>query len=324
MPSLKEISAPIAPYMDEFNDRLKAALKTDSILLDRIIRYILKRKGKQMRPMFVFLSADLNGGINESTYNAAIFVEMMHTATLVHDDVVDGSPQRRGFFSVNALWKNKVAVLVGDYLLSRGLLLSLDSREFDVLRIISHAVKEMSEGELIQIEKARLMNITEEIYFKIIRKKTASLIASCCAAGAFAAGAGEECRAKMHEFGECVGIAFQIKDDLFDFEELNNTGKPGGLDIKERKMSLPVIHLLNSVGALERSRIIHAIKSHHNDPKKIDSVLQQVRNSPGMDYAKMKMMEYRDRALNILSEFPENQARQSLHDLVLFTTDRNY
>jgi octaprenyl-diphosphate synthase len=324
MPTLKEISAPIAPHMEEFNRRLREVLHTDTVLLDRIIRYILKRKGKQMRPMFVFLSALMNGGINDSAYNAASFIELMHTATLVHDDVVDGSDRRRGFFSVNALWKNKVAVLVGDYLLSRGLLLSLDTREFELLRIVSHAVKEMSEGELLQIEKARMMNISEEVYFKIIRKKTASLIASCCASGAAAAGASKEVVAKMDEFGECVGIAFQIKDDLFDFETLNETGKPGGLDIKERKMSLPVIHLLNNSNPIARRKIIHLIKNHNDDPKKIAHVLEQVRNSDGIAYATSKMEHYRSRAMNILKEFPENTARRSLEDLVIFTTERNY
>jgi octaprenyl-diphosphate synthase len=324
MISLKEIAAPIAPYMDEFNRRFHESLRTQSPLLDRIIRYILKRKGKQMRPMFVFFSAMLTGKITDSAYNAASLIELLHTATLVHDDVVDDSNERRNLFSINALWKNKIAVLVGDYLLSRGLLLSLDSGEFNLLRIVSRAVKEMSEGELLQIEKARFMNISEEVYFDIIKKKTASLIASCCASGAASTGSSEEVIRKMHEFGECVGIAFQIKDDLFDFEKVNTSGKPGGIDIKERKMSLPVIYLLKNSDIIERRRIINLIKNHNDKPEKVAVVLDKVRNSQGIPYATSFMIEYRDRAIGILKSFPENEARKALEQLVIFTTERNY
>jgi octaprenyl-diphosphate synthase len=324
MASLKEIGAPIAPYMEEFNKRFRESLRTDAILLDRIIRYILKRKGKQMRPMFVFLSALLNGEIKDSTYTAASLIELMHTGSLVHDDVVDVSNERRGLFSINALWGNKVAVLVGDYLLSRGLLISLDNKAVDLLNIVSRAVKEMSEGELLQIEKARFLNISEEIYFEIIRKKTASLIASCCAAGAASTGVSDELVNKMHSFGECVGIAFQIKDDLFDFEKVNTSGKPGGIDIKERKMSLPVIYLLKNADLIERKKIINLIKNHNDKPSKVAIVLEKVRNSQGIPYATTKMIEYRDKAISILKEFPENEARRSLEQLVIFTTERNY
>jgi octaprenyl-diphosphate synthase len=324
MNRLEQISSPIAPHMEEFNRRLKGSLHTDTFLLDRVIRYILKRKGKQMRPMFVFLSAMLNGGINDSAYHAATFIELMHTATLVHDDVVDGADRRRGFFSVNALWKNKVAVLVGDYLLSRGLLLSLETREFEQLRIVSQAVKEMSEGELLQIEKSRSLNISEEVYFRIIRKKTASLIAACCAAGASAAGAPEEAVARMRDFGERVGMAFQIKDDLMDFDTGSSSGKPGGLDIKEQKISLPVIHMLSHCTLLERRRILRLIRGHQNDPERISRVMDKVRNSEGIAYAEKVMLEFRDQALDTLKSFPEGDARRSLEALVLFTTDRKH
>lgn len=324
MDRLRQISVPIAPHMEEFNRRLKESLHTDTFLLDRVIRYILKRKGKQMRPMFVFLSAMLNGGINDSAYHAATFIELMHTATLVHDDVVDGADKRRGFFSVNALWKNKVAVLVGDYLLSRGLLLSLETREFEQLRIVSRAVKEMSEGELLQIEKSRSLNISEEVYFRIIRKKTASLIAACCAAGASAAGATEEAVARMHDFGELVGMAFQIKDDLMDFDTENRSGKPGGLDIKEQKISLPVIHLLSNSSLPERRRILGLIRGHNNDPERISRVMDKVRNSEGIAYAEKVMLGFRDQSLDLLKSFPEKDARSSLGALVLFTTDRKH
>lgn len=324
MNTLNEISAPVQQAMDEFNVRFRATLQTESPLLNRIIRYILKRKGKQMRPLFVFLSALLNGKITDSTDHAASLIELLHTATLVHDDVVDESDERRGLFSVNALWKNKAAVLVGDYLLSRGLSLSLQYGEHVMLEMVTHAVKEMSEGELLQIEKARFLNITEETYLEIIRKKTASLIAVCCSCGAYSAGASKENIEKMHAFGKNAGIAFQIKDDLFDFQKANQTGKPVGLDLQERKMSLPVIYLLNHSGFAERRSIINIIKNHNHDPEKVNSVIEKVRNSPGIDYASGRMIEYRDEALKILKSFPEHPARTSLEQLVIFTTDRNY
>jgi octaprenyl-diphosphate synthase len=324
MDSLKEIAAPVAVYMDEFNIRFRKSLKTETPLLDRIIRYILRQKGKQMRPLFVFLSAKLHGEITDSSYTAASLIELLHTASLVHDDVVDESDERRGFLSINALWKNKIAVLAGDYFLSKGLLISLQAGETGLLTIVSEAVKEMSEGELLQLEKARFLNIREDVYFEIIRKKTASLIASCCAAGASSSGASAETIKKMHDFGEAVGIAFQIKDDLFDFEKANNTGKPGGIDIKERKMSLPIIHLLNNSNYLDRRFLINLIKNHNEEPDKVAIVLEKVRNSDGIPYAIRHMMDYRDRALEILMAFPENLARKSLEQLVVFTTERNH
>ncbi len=322
--NLQEIAAPVQAEMEVFNARFRASLKTDSMLLDRVIRYILKRKGKQMRPMFIFLTSLLHGKITDSSHHAAALIELLHTASLVHDDVVDESDQRRGLFSVNALWKNKAAVLVGDYLLSRGLLMALETNEFEMLRIVSDAVKQMSEGELLQIEKARFMNISEADYITIISKKTASLIAACCACGAHGAGASAEEVERMKEFGHLVGIAFQIKDDLFDFQVSGQTGKPGGLDLQDQKMSLPVIHLLNNSSYLERRRLIHMIKNHNDEIDKVNEVLEKVRNSAGIAYASSRMIEYRDKALALLKNYPEQEARTSLEQLVIFTTERNY
>jgi len=297
-------------------------MKSTVPLLDIITRYIIKRKGKQMRPMFVFLSADICGEINESTYTAASLIELLHTATLVHDDVVDDSNIRRGFFSINALWKNKVAVLIGDYLLSRGLLLSLDNNEFELLKIVSEATREMSEGELLQIEKARKLDIEEDIYFEIIRKKTASLIASCCAAGASSGKADNETILKMKQFGTYTGIAFQIKDDLFDYDKSNTTGKPNGIDIKEQKMTLPLIYFLNKSKSGERRKVINIIKNHNNNPEKVGIVIEKVIRSGGIEYAKGKMKEYHSKALSILREFPESEARIALENLVNYTIER--
>lgn len=297
-------------------------MKSNVALLDIITRYIIKRKGKQMRPMFVFLSARVNGEITESTYTAASLIELLHTATLVHDDVVDDSNIRRGFFSINALWKNKVAVLVGDFLLSRGLLLSLENDEFELLRIVSEATREMSEGELLQIEKARKLDISEDIYFEIIRKKTASLIASCCAAGAASAKADPDRIKKMKTFGENVGIAFQIKDDIFDYESSNRAGKPNGIDIKEQKMTLPLIYLLNNSGLVEKRRIINIVKNHNQNPEKVAEVIGKVNRSGGIDYAREKMVFYHDRAMEILSEYPESESKTALKQLVDFTIER--
>lgn len=324
MYSLKEISAPVEPFMAEFNKRFRESLKTSTPLLNIIIRYILKNKGKQMRPMFVFLSAQLNGNTSNSAYNAAALIELLHTATLIHDDVVDESDKRRGFFSINALWKNKIAVLLGDYLLSRGLLLALDTKEYQLLHIVSTAVKEMSEGELLQIEKARFMNISEETYFDIIQKKTASLIAACCSCGAASTGANESIIARMHEFGIQAGIAFQLKDDLMDFDSSNHSGKPSGIDIKERKMSLPVIHMLRNMNTLERRKTINIIKNHHDDNVKIAKIIEKVKNSDGINYSIKKMQEFKDKSLKIIGEFPDNEARKSLEQLVIFTTERNF
>lgn len=322
MTTLSEIKLPIQSNLDEFEKRFRDSMKSNVALLDIITRYLYKRKGKQMRPMFVFLSAKVNGQINDSTYIAASLIELLHTATLVHDDVVDDSNVRRGFFSINALWKNKVAVLVGDFLLSKGLLLSLDSNEFDLLKIVSEATREMSEGELLQIEKARKLDISEDIYFEIIRKKTASLIASCCAAGAASVKAESELIKKMKTFGENVGIAFQIKDDIFDYESSNRSGKPNGIDIKERKMTLPLIYLLNQSDFIEKRKIINIVKNHNNNPEKVATVINKVNENGGIEYAREKMVLYHDKAMHILGEFPDSEAKTALKQLVDFTIER--
>jgi octaprenyl-diphosphate synthase len=319
---LDDIKAPISKHIGIFEGKFRDSMKSSVPLLNTITRYIIRRKGKQIRPMFVFLSASLTGEVGESTYRAASLIELLHTATLVHDDVVDDSNLRRGFFSLNALWKNKIAVLVGDFLLSRGMLLALESEEFRLLKIVSRAVREMSEGELLQIEKARRLDIREEIYFEIIRKKTASLIASCCGCGASSAGASEEIVSRMWEFGEAVGIAFQIKDDLFDYEKSRATGKPHGIDIKEKKMTLPLIHLLNKADYLERRWIINTVKNHGNDAGRVKELIEKVVSSGGISYAQEKMENYRDKAIGILESFPDNIYRESLRKLVVFTTDR--
>jgi len=298
-------------------------MKSTVPLLDTITHYIIKRKGKQVRPMFVFLSAGLCGTVNESTYRAASLIELLHTATLVHDDVVDDSNLRRGFFSLNALWKNKIAVLVGDYLLSRGLLLALEQDEFKLLKIVSSAVREMSEGELLQIEKARKLDIQESIYFEIIRKKTATLIASCCACGAASVNVTDELTRAMWTFGEHVGIAFQIKDDLFDYERNNATGKPNGTDIRDQKMTLPLIYLLNHSDFMEKRWIINTVKNHHDDAARVSKLIDKVVASGGIAYAHEKMLEYRQKSLDILRTFPDNEFRRSLEQLVIFTTERN-
>jgi octaprenyl-diphosphate synthase len=275
-----------------------------------------------MRPLFVFLTAKLFKNINPSTYRAASLIELLHTATLVHDDVVDESYKRRGFFSINALWKNKIAVLVGDYLLSRGLLLSVENEEFELLKIVSTSVKLMSEGELLQIEKARKLDIEEDVYFDIITKKTATLIASCCATGAKSANQSAETIEKMRLFGENVGISFQIKDDLFDYGSGENLGKPTGIDIKEKKMTLPLIYALRNADKSKRRAIINIVKKNNNNEKKIQEVINFVIDSGGLDYATKKMLEYRDEALNILEEFENSEAKESLKNLVLYTTER--
>ena len=297
-------------------------MKSSVPLLDTITRYIIRRKGKQIRPLFVFLSAALCGKITERTHLAASLIELLHTATLVHDDVVDDSNLRRGFFSLNALWKNKIAVLVGDFLLSRGMLLALEKDEFEVLKIVSGAVKEMSEGELLQIEKARRLDIEESIYFEIIRKKTATLIASCCACGASSTDSTPAVAQSMWKFGEAVGIAFQIKDDLFDYERNNATGKPHLTDIRDQKMTLPLIYLLNQANFTEKRWIINTVKNHHHDPERINRLIIMVNDRGGIDYARSQMNAYRSRAQDILNAFPDNQYRQSLEQLVLFTIER--
>jgi octaprenyl-diphosphate synthase len=306
-----------------FEKKFADAAKSDVYLLDRIMRYIIKRKGKQLRPMFVFLSAKLHGVVNESTYHAAALVELLHTATLVHDDVVDESLERRGFFSINAVWKNKIAVLVGDYLLSKGLLLATGNNEFKQLHILSDAVKQMSEGELLQIEKARKLNLKEDVYFEIIRNKTASLLSSACAAGAWSTSNDEAITEKMKQFGEKVGIAFQIKDDLFDYGK-EDVGKPTGNDIKEKKLTLPLIYTLNKVDKTTRKEIIYIIKNENKDRKKVNEVIDAVINAGGIQYAIEKMNEYKNEALKILHGFPENDVRNTMERLVNFTTDRKY
>ncbi len=320
--NLNEIKAPVDNHIQEFEKRFRNSMKSKVPLLDKITRYIVKRKGKQMRPLFVFFTAGLCGEISERTYRAASLIELLHTATLVHDDVVDDSNERRGFFSLNALWKNKISVLVGDYLLSRGLLLALDNDDFDLLKIVSRSVKQMSEGELLQLEKARNLDIKEDIYFEIIRKKTASLIASCFECGAASAGANIETQEKMRLMGEYTGIAFQIKDDLLDFSNGSDTGKPSGGDIKERKMTLPLIHLLDKSSYLEKRKMINIVKNHNQDPDKVAILIDKVKQSGGIDYARQKMEENLQKAFEILETLPDTSWRKSLHDLVQFTIDR--
>lgn len=320
--SLDKIQEPIKEQMDSFEFKFREFMKSPVPLLDKITHYIVKRKGKQMRPMFVFLTAELLGKTNESTYRAASLIELLHTATLVHDDVVDDSMERRGFFSVNALWKNKISVLVGDYLLSKGLLLSVDNNDFELLRLVSNSVREMSEGELLQIEKARKLDIDEDVYFEIIRQKTASLIASCCACGAQSVSANKNTVETLRKFGETTGIAFQIKDDLFDFGSSSETGKPTGIDLKEKKMTLPLIFALSKSSSKIKSEMIGIIKNYSEDEKKVEKVIDFVLNSGGIKYSTNKMLTFRDSALQSLEPFKGPPAYQSLVDLVMFTTER--
>ena len=313
----------IGPELSTFELKFSDAVKSQTLLLDRIMKYIIKRKGKQLRPMFVFLSAKMHGEVNESTYRAAALVELLHTATLVHDDVVDESLERRGFFSINAIWKNKIAVLVGDYLLSKGLLLSTSNDDFEHLHILSEAVKQMSEGELLQIEKSRKLNLKEDIYFEIIRNKTASLLSSACAVGAYSTSKDPDVTAQMKLFGEKVGVAFQIKDDLFDYGK-EDIGKPTGNDIKEKKLTLPLIFTLNKIAPAERRALIYIIKNENRDPVKVKIVIDKVVEAGGIRYASEKMNQYRDEALAILYSFPDSEVRKALEQLVRYTTDRKY
>lgn len=320
---MKFVTDIIGPELKIFESKFSDAVKSNTALLDSIMKYIIKRKGKQLRPMFVFLSAKLHGEINESTYRAAALVELLHTATLVHDDVVDESFERRGFFSINAIWKNKIAVLVGDYLLSKGLLLSTSNEDFKHLHIISDAVRQMSEGELLQIEKSRKLNLDESIYFEIIKNKTASLLSSACAVGAFSTTGDEQITQQMKLFGEKVGIAFQIKDDLFDYGT-ENVGKPTGNDIKEKKLTLPLIYTLNNADKNTRKQLIYSIKNNNKDPQKVKEIIDVVSKSGGIEYTQQKMITYRDEALVILNSFEASPVRKALEDLVRFTTDRKY
>ena len=306
-----------------FEAKFKTAVNSNVPMLDRIMRYIVKRKGKQLRPMFVFLAAKLCGPVNESTYRAASLVELLHTATLVHDDVVDDAAERRGFFSVYALWKNKISVLVGDYLLAKGLLLSLDNNDFRILQLLSEAVRQMSEGELLQLEKSRTLNLDEAVYYEIIKNKTASLLASACAAGAFSASGKEEDALRLKNFGEKVGIAFQIKDDLFDYAA-DDIGKPTGNDIKEKKLTLPLIYTLNNIDKPTRRKIIYIVKNQNHNRSKVDYVIQAVKEIGGIDYTVRRMQEYKTEALNILHTFPESEIRNGIEQLVNYVTDRKY
>ncbi len=319
---LKEIQAPVAKEMAEFEKKFRDSMKSNVMLLDKIMTYIVKRKGKQMRPMFVFLSAGVTGGINEATYRGAALIELLHTATLVHDDVVDDAHYRRGFFSINALWKNKIAVLVGDYLLSKGLLLSLEHEDHDLLKIVSNAVREMSEGELLQMEKARKLDIDETVYYEIIRQKTASLIASCCSVGAASSGADKETVERMRLFGEKVGMAFQIKDDLFDYGTAE-IGKPIGIDIKEKKMTLPLIYALRNASATDRKKVIFKIRYQSQKSKRVREVIEFVKRSGGIEYAQKTMKKFFDEALALLKSFDDSVYKNSLGDLVRFTIMRD-
>nr|WP_314864531.1 polyprenyl synthetase family protein [uncultured Flavobacterium sp.] len=318
-----QIKQPILTEMELFEKKFYESMSSKVALLNRITYYIVNRKGKQMRPMFVFLTAKMvsEGKVNERSYRGACVIELIHTATLVHDDVVDDSNRRRGFFSLNALWKNKIAVLVGDYLLSKGLLLSIDNGDFDLLRIISVAVREMSEGELLQIEKARRLDITEEVYYDIIRKKTATLIAACCALGAQSVIEDEVQVKNMHRFGELIGMAFQIKDDLFDYTD-DAIGKPTGIDIKEQKMTLPLIHVLNICTAKEKSWLINSVKNHNKDKKRVKEVISFVKNNNGLAYAEQKMLQFQQEALQLLVHYPDSPFKKALVLMVNYVIER--
>ena len=319
--SLEKIKAPVADELKIFEKKFRESMQSKAPLLDAITRYIVKSKGKQMRPMFVFLTAKMLGGVTETTYRGASLVELLHTATLVHDDVVDDATERRGFFSINALWKNKIAVLVGDYLLSRGLLLSIENQDYQLLHILSNAVREMSEGELLQIEKTRRLDISEEIYFEIIRQKTAVLIASACACGAYSAGANQEQIEIMRLFGEKVGLAFQIKDDLLDFAD-TGTGKHSGIDIKEKKLTLPVIYSLNQASKNSRRRIIHLIKSDRTNRFKVSEVISFIKDMGGIAYAESKMEELLSDSISLINNFTDSPSKSALKELVLYSIYR--
>ena len=319
--SLQDIQRPIEGELDAFRTYFRSAMKNRVFLLDQVVQYLLRQKGKQLRPMLVLLTARASGGVTESSFRAAALVELLHTATLVHDDVVDEADRRRGMFSINALWKNKVAVLLGDFLLSRGLLLALENKEYDLLQIVSDAVRRMSEGELLQIEKARKLDIDEATYFSIISDKTASLIAACTSCGAHSAGADEATRSAMKRFGQELGMAFQIRDDLFDFG-VKDVGKPLGIDLQEKKMTLPLIHALKSVDASERKRIMRIVRQKKKSRTDVETVAAFVQENGGIDYARKTMHDYADRALAELEILPETDARQALADLVRFTITR--
>ena len=321
MLTVKEMMKPIESEMSEFEVRFRQSMKSKVPLLDKITHYIIRRKGKQMRPMFIFLTAKMLGTMNDRVYDAASLVELLHTATLVHDDVVDDANERRGFFSVNALWKNKIAVLVGDFMLSKVLLLSIEKNNLRLLEIVARAVREMSEGELLQIEKARKLDITEEIYFEVIRQKTASLIATCCEGGAVAVDR-EDMAPIMRQFGELVGLAFQIKDDIFDYGTPENIGKPTGIDIRERKMTLPLIYTLNTASIEVKRELINIIKNKNEDPTYVNRAIELVIANGGIEYAHAKMMELKTKALALLTDIPDSEAKRSIIGLVEYTTFR--
>ncbi len=323
MKPVEKIKAPIRKEMDLFESKFRKSMQTKVPLLNRVMDYIIRRKGKQMRPMFVFLTAKMvsGGDFNERTYRGASIIELIHTATLVHDDIVDDSNKRRGFFSINALWKNKIAVLVGDFLLSKGMLLSIDHGDFDILKLVSNAIKEMSEGELLQIEKARRLDITEAIYFDIIKSKTASLIAACTAIGAASVDSDDETIEKMRLFGETIGIAFQIKDDLFDYTD-DKIGKPTGIDIKEQKMTLPLIYTLNNCSEKERKWLINSVKKYNTDKKRVKEVIQFVKENGGIAYTQNQMKDYQNKALEILNDFPDSEYKNALIEMINYVVDR--
>ncbi|OCK51546.1 polyprenyl synthetase [Chryseobacterium sp. CBo1] len=322
--TVEEIKRPINEEMKLFEQKFYESMQSKVPLLDKVTRFIVTTKGKQMRPMFVFLCAKLTGEVNEKTYRGASMIELIHTATLVHDDVVDESFKRRNFFSINALWKNKIAVLVGDFLLSKAVLLSTDHKDYDLLSVISRTIREMSEGELLQLEKARKLDITEDVYYEIIRQKTATLIAACCEIGAVSNGVDENLAKKMMDFGTYTGMAFQIKDDLFDYLSSNVIGKPVGIDIKEQKMTLPLIHTLKTAGETDRKYYFNTIKRYNNDQKRVKELIAFVKSSGGLDYAIGVMKDFQQKAKDILNEFPDSEVRRSLHTMLDYVIERKF
>lgn len=321
---VEEIKQPINEEMKLFEQKFYESMQSKVPLLDKVTRFIVTTKGKQMRPMFVFLCAKLIGDVNEKTYRGASMIELIHTATLVHDDVVDESFKRRNFFSINALWKNKIAVLVGDYLLSKSVLLSTDHKDYDLLGVISRTIREMSEGELLQLEKARKLDITEDVYYEIIRQKTATLIAACCEIGVLSNNADEVLAKKMMNFGTYTGMAFQIKDDLFDYLSSNFIGKPVGIDIKEQKMTLPLIYTLNNAGEKDKKYYFNTIKRHNNDPKRVKELIEFVKSSGGLEYAVKVMKDFQQKAKDILNEFPDSEPKRSLHSMLDYVIERKF
>jgi octaprenyl-diphosphate synthase len=322
MPILTRIKRPVEKEMSEFEAYFSKTMRSEIPLLNIILNYILRRKGKQMRPLLVFLTAKLNGIITESTFVAATFIELLHTASLAHDDVVDDAHERRGALSINALWNSKIAVLVGDYMLSKGMLISVEKNRFDMLEIVSEAVKSMSEGELLQLQKARKLNLSEEDYFKIIISKTAALLSACTACGAKSVTEDSETIQLMKDFGENIGIAFQIRDDLLDYEGTGLTGKTVGNDIKEKKITLPLIHALEQSGYLKKRQILGIVKSKKKTKSEIAEVIRFVSDYRGMEYAELKMNQYRDKALAILDSYPDSEVKESLKEFVQYTTSR--